>query len=295
MLALIAVIGAFAGVIAGLLGVGGGIILVPTFFFAFERLGYSTPDLMQICLATSLATIAVTSVRALLSHNRRGAVDWSILKGWGPGIAIGAGLGVVAVAGLRNEVLMAIFGVLGITVGLYLAFGRAEWRLGDTMPRGVGRAATSSVIGFLSVLMGIGGGSFGVPLMTLYGGRDPSRGGDGVGFRRHHRGAQRDRISSGGGAGAGPAALHHRAGQPRGLRRRGGDDADHGTDRRAAGPCDEPDAAPPHLRGLRDGHGAQHAAQGGGLVSWLDRGWQVFAPEAEVEAWRAIAGPWRCG
>jgi len=169
MLALIAVIGAFAGVIAGLLGVGGGIILVPTFFFAFERLGYSTPDLMQICLATSLATIAVTSVRALLSHNRRGAVDWSILKGWGPGIAIGAGLGVVAVAGLRNEVLMAIFGVLGITVGLYLAFGRAEWRLGDTMPRGVGRAATSSVIGFLSVLMGIGGGSFGVPLMTLYG------------------------------------------------------------------------------------------------------------------------------
>jgi uncharacterized membrane protein YfcA len=54
-------------------------------------------------------------------------------------------------------------------VGLYLAFGRDEWRLGDAMPRGLGRAATSPVIGFLSVLMGIGGGSFGVPLMTLYG------------------------------------------------------------------------------------------------------------------------------
>jgi uncharacterized membrane protein YfcA len=52
---------------------------------------------------------------------------------------------------------------------LYLAFGRETWRLGDAMPKGVGRAVTSPVIGFLSVLMGIGGGSFGVPLMTLYG------------------------------------------------------------------------------------------------------------------------------
>jgi len=169
MLGLIAVIGAFAGVIAGLLGVGGGIFLVPTFFFAFEQLGYTTPDLMQICLATSLATIAVTSVRSVLSHNRKGAVDWGILKGWGPGIAIGAGLGVIAATGLRSEILMMIFGVLGVTVACYLAFGREDWRLGDAMPRGVGRGVASPIIGFLSVLMGIGGGSFGVPLMTLYG------------------------------------------------------------------------------------------------------------------------------
>jgi uncharacterized membrane protein YfcA len=59
--------------------------------------------------------------------------------------------------------------VLGLSVGLYLAFGRESWRLGDEMPTGAGRALTSPVIGFLSVLMGIGGGSFGVPLMTLYG------------------------------------------------------------------------------------------------------------------------------
>jgi uncharacterized membrane protein YfcA len=169
MLGLILVIGAFAGVIAGLLGVGGGIFLVPTFFFAFERLGYGGPDLMQICLATSLATIAVTSVRSVMAHNRKGAVDWEILRGWAPGIAVGAALGVVAAAGLRNEVLMAIFGVLGVAVSLYLAFGRETWRLGPEMPRGIGRAATSPVLGFLSVLMGIGGGSFGVPMMTLYG------------------------------------------------------------------------------------------------------------------------------
>jgi uncharacterized membrane protein YfcA len=169
LIGLVAAIGALAGLIAGLLGVGGGIFLVPTFFFAFERLGYTTPELMQICLATSLATIVVTSVRSLMGHNRRGAVDWAILKGWAPGIAVGALLGVYAAAGLRNEVLMAIFGILGVIVGTYLAFGREDWRLGETMPRGPGRAIASPVIGFLSVLMGIGGGSFGVPVMTLYG------------------------------------------------------------------------------------------------------------------------------
>lgn len=169
MLGLVLAIGAAAGLIAGLLGVGGGIFLVPTFFFAFERLGYTTADLMQICLATSLATIVVTSVRSLMAHDRKGAVDWAILKAWAPGIALGAVLGVVATTGLRTETLMAIFGVLGLCVGLYLAVGRTDWRLGETMPAGVTRAVLSPVIGVLSVLMGIGGGSFGVPLMTLHG------------------------------------------------------------------------------------------------------------------------------
>jgi uncharacterized membrane protein YfcA len=169
MLALILAIGAFAGVIAGLLGVGGGIILVPAFYFAFEGLGYGPDGLMQICLATSLATIAVTSVRSLLAHDKRGAVDWSILKGWGPGIGIGALMGVLAASGLRGEVLMMIFAVLGMIVGLYLAFGKESWRLGPEMPKGVARAVASPVVGFLSVMMGIGGGSFGVPIMTLYG------------------------------------------------------------------------------------------------------------------------------
>ena len=80
MLALILLIGGFAGVIAGLLGVGGGIVLVPAFFYAFSGLGYGGPWLMQMCLATSLATIVVTSLRSVLAHNRKGAVDWSILR-----------------------------------------------------------------------------------------------------------------------------------------------------------------------------------------------------------------------
>ncbi|SEP12954.1 Uncharacterized membrane protein YfcA [Salinihabitans flavidus] len=168
MFLLLLVIGGFAGVLAGLLGVGGGIVLVPAFYYTFHGLGYGGPQLMQICLATSLATIIVTSMRSVLSHNRRGAVDWEILRGWAPGIAVGAVLGVLVATSLRSTVLQGIFGGLAIVIGLYLGLGRTHWRLGQAMPKGVTRAALSPVVGFLSVLMGIGGGSFGVPLMTLY-------------------------------------------------------------------------------------------------------------------------------
>ena len=169
MLALLLVIGAFAGVLAGLLGVGGGIVLVPAFFYAFQTLGYDGPQLMQLCLATSLATIIVTSVRSVISHNAKGAVDWNTLKTWAPGIVIGAISGVVVASGQRSSTLQMVFGVLGICVGLYMAFGRDSWRLGQAMPTGVTRAIMSPVLGFMSVLMGIGGGSFGVPVMSLYG------------------------------------------------------------------------------------------------------------------------------
>ncbi|TCM81461.1 sulfite exporter TauE/SafE family protein [Rhodovulum steppense] len=169
MLALLLAIGAVAGVIAGLLGVGGGLILVPAFFYAFTALGYDSPQIMQICLATSLSTIIVTSVRSVLAHHAKGAVDWTILRGWAPGLMLGAVLGVLVAAGLRSVVLQGIFGVLGVLAGGYLAFGRATWRLGEAMPGGALRAALSSGVGFLAVLMGIGGGLFGVPLMTVYG------------------------------------------------------------------------------------------------------------------------------
>ncbi|HBM58578.1 sulfite exporter TauE/SafE family protein [Salipiger marinus] len=167
LLGLLMVTSAFAGILAGLLGVGGGIVLVPAFLFTFETLGYGSPWLMQICLATSLATIIVTSARSVMSHNKKGAVDWSILRTWAPGIAVGALIGVAAASRLTTTFLQALFGVLAVCIGLYFAFGKREWRLADAMPTGWKRLSLSPVVGFLSVLMGIGGGSFGVPLMTL--------------------------------------------------------------------------------------------------------------------------------
>lgn len=169
MVLLLLAIGGFAGVLAGLLGVGGGIVLVPAFFYVFSSMGYGSEQLMQVCLATSLATIIVTSARSVLSHHKKGAVDWEILRSWAPGIVIGAVIGVLVASGLRSTVLQAVFGFLALIVGAYLGFGRADWRLSDEMPRGVKRTVLSPFLGFLSVLMGIGGGSFGVPVMTLHG------------------------------------------------------------------------------------------------------------------------------
>jgi len=169
ILILLILIGAFAGVLAGLLGVGGGIILVPAFYYAFSSLGYNSPQLMQICLATSLATIIFTSIRSVSSHHKKGAVDWNILKSWAPGIVIGAFIGVFIAAGLRSDTLLMIFGTLALVVGIYMALSQASWRLGEVMPTGLKRAILSPIVGFLSVLMGIGGGSLGVPIMTLHG------------------------------------------------------------------------------------------------------------------------------
>jgi len=168
MTALLMAVGAVAGILAGLFGVGGGIVLVPAFFYVFETLGYGGPQLMQMCLATSLATICVTSVRSVASHHKKGAVDWDILRSWAPGIVVGAIIGMMVVTQLRSGTLQAIFGILALSVGLYMGFGRASWRLGPQMPVGGLRAVLSPVVGFLSVLLGIGGGSFGVPLMSLY-------------------------------------------------------------------------------------------------------------------------------
>lgn len=168
MMVVLMLVGAFAGVLAGMLGVGGGIVLVPAFFYTFQTLGYDGPQLMQVCLAISLATIIATSLRSLSAHNKKAAVDWDVISSWAIGIGIGALAGVFVASSLKSVTLQAIFGVLGLVIGLWLAFGSADLRIAMQMPKGITRAILSPLVGFLSVLMGIGGGSFGVPLMTLY-------------------------------------------------------------------------------------------------------------------------------
>ncbi|WP_319022483.1 sulfite exporter TauE/SafE family protein [Meridianimarinicoccus sp. MJW13] len=169
LLAFLVAIGAMAGVLAGLLGVGGGIILVPAFYYAFSSLGYGGDYIMQISIATSLATIVVTSLRSVASHNRKGAVQWDTLKGWAPGIVAGAILGVSVTTVLRTSVLQGVFGVLALLVGSYMLLARDSWRLGEAMPTGALRHGFAMAVGGLSVVMGIGGGAFGVTLQTLFG------------------------------------------------------------------------------------------------------------------------------
>ena len=163
-----AVIGGFSGVIAGLLGVGGGIVLVPAFYFALGAMNFHSDQLMQVCVATSLATIIITSIRSASGHNKRGAVDWTVIKTWAPGLLVGAFLGAIVAQFVSSDVLLFVFGALGTVIGIYMASGK-NWRLAEAMPVGPLRAALSSLLSFVSVLMGIGGGTFGVPLMSLFG------------------------------------------------------------------------------------------------------------------------------
>jgi uncharacterized protein len=169
MLALLLVIGGFAGVIGGLLGVGGGIVLVPAFFYAFGHLGYGGDQLMQVCVATSLATIVITSLRSVSAHQKKDAVDWDVLITWGPTLVIASALGTLVASRVPSVTLQAVFGALAGLAGLWMAFGRDDWRLGQAMPGQPVRSGLAGAVGFFSAMMGIGGGTFGVPLMTLYG------------------------------------------------------------------------------------------------------------------------------
>ncbi|APZ50423.1 sulfite exporter TauE/SafE family protein [Salipiger abyssi] len=168
LFAVIAAAGAVAGLISGLLGVGGGIILVPAFYYVFSGLGYQPEQLMQICVATSTGTIIVTSLRSVTSHHKRGAVSMELIRGWGPFIAIGSVLGVLAAASLRSQELQLVFGCIGVSLGLYMLLGKRSWRISDTLPGRALSALYGGIIGFFSALMGIGGGSFTVPLLTAY-------------------------------------------------------------------------------------------------------------------------------
>ncbi len=169
LLAFLLAVGALAGVLAGLLGVGGGIVLVPAFYYAFDALGFAGANAMQVCVATSLATIVVTSLRSVRAHHRRGAVEVPVLRGWAAGIAAGALVGSLTATQLRTETLTAIFACLALAVAAWMGLSRSHWRLAEAMPVGWRRWLYAPWVGFLSVLMGIGGGSFGVPLMTLHG------------------------------------------------------------------------------------------------------------------------------
>ncbi len=164
----LAAAGIFAGLIAGMFGIGGGSVIVPTLFFLFEATGHGA-QAMHVAVATSLATIILTSARSVQAHHRHGAVDWAILRGWTPWIMLGAVLGMGLAGLMSKDVLLGAFGALLVLLALQLFFGRPEWRLAAQPPGGLPRAGLGTGVGALSAIMGIGGGTFGVTLMTLCG------------------------------------------------------------------------------------------------------------------------------
>lgn len=168
-IAALAAAGLFAGFVGGLFGIGGGVVVVPALFLVLSALGVDEAVRMHVAVGTSLSTIVSTSWRSLSTHAKAGAVDFDVLKSWGPWITLGALLGATAAGFANTEVLMIIFGCGLLLVAAQMGLGSPNWRLAPDLPTGVPRALLASSIGLLSALMGIGGGAFGVTIMTLCG------------------------------------------------------------------------------------------------------------------------------
>ena len=161
--------GLLAGFAGGLFGIGGGIVIVPPLYWLMTALGVDEAVRMHVAVGTSLSTIIATSWRSLATHTKGGAVDFDVLRSWAPWISLGAIAGAVVAGAVSAEVLLIVFGGGLLLVALQMGFGNPAWRVADALPTGALRALIAGAIGLLSALMGIGGGAFGVTVMTLCG------------------------------------------------------------------------------------------------------------------------------
>ncbi len=160
-------LGALAGLVAGLLGVGGGLVVVPVLVWLFIAQGMAAEVVMQLALGTSLATIVVTSLASAWAHHRKGAVLWPLVVRLAPGLLLGALLGAWLARALGGDWLQGLFGLFVMLVALYLFWGRAVPMAGGAQRPSVPElGVVGGAIGLLSSLLGIGGGTLTVPYLS---------------------------------------------------------------------------------------------------------------------------------
>lgn len=157
--------GAVAGILAGLLGVGGGIVIVPVLYHLFTLLGIDPEVRMHLAVGTSLAAIVPTSIISARAHYRRGGLRPDLLKPLIPGTLVGVLIGSLLSGYLSGQVLAAIFAVVALLVALNMTLERSL-DLRDGLPGTAGTSLLGVFIGSLSTLMGIGGGTLSVPILN---------------------------------------------------------------------------------------------------------------------------------
>jgi len=160
--------GIVAGILAGLLGVGGGIVIVPVLFLMLPYFGVKDDIRMHVAVGTSLATIILTSISSARSHYKKGAIDIGLLKRWGIAIFIGVLGGTWMASRTNATILTGIFASLAMIVALNMAFRPAGAHLSDKLPPTPIKEMLALFIGWFSAMMGIGGGTFTVPILTLF-------------------------------------------------------------------------------------------------------------------------------
>ena len=158
----------FAGIMAGLLGVGGGIVLVPMLFWLLSLSDFPSGIFMHMAVATSLSTIMFTSMSSAWAHNKRGAIDLKLLRLWAPAMMLGALSGGLVSRYIGADELKAIFGIIALLVAANMARPK-PLVLSDDLPESrIAHIAISGVTGLFSSLMGIGGGTLSVPILSAF-------------------------------------------------------------------------------------------------------------------------------
>lgn len=167
----VAMIGAglAGGLLAGLLGVGGGIVTVPVLYQILAAMDIDPSVRMHVAVGTSLAIIIPTSFMSARSHARREAVDRELLRSWGPAVLAGVVVGSLLAGGFDGRVLTGVFAVAALVVAGNLMLRREGSKIRDGFPGPVSKAGLGVAVGTLSTLMGIGGGSFSVPILSALG------------------------------------------------------------------------------------------------------------------------------
>lgn len=158
-------LGAAAGVLAGLFGVGGGMIIVPVLVYSFQAQGFAPEVLTHMAVGTSLATIAFTSINSIRAHQRRGAVRWEIVRWLTLGILGGSVLGGLTASWLHGDLLQKVIGVFAISMAAQMTFNLQPKASGG-VPGKAGLGVAGTLIGWASAIIGIGGGSLTVPFLS---------------------------------------------------------------------------------------------------------------------------------
>ena len=160
---------AVAGFMAGLLGVGGGIIIVPALYYAFTVLDFDFATRMHLAVGTSLAIIIPTSIISTKTHMEYDAVDFKMVKSFGLFILIGVVLGTFLAVNLKTPTLVLFFSIFAFMVGLFFIFLREKLVENPKTISDIVKNISGIVIGFISIPLGIGGGSLMVPFMRTFG------------------------------------------------------------------------------------------------------------------------------
>ena len=169
LLAVLALAAAVAGFMAGLLGVGGGIIMVPALYYAFSVLDYDIITRMHLSVGTSLAIIIPTSIISTKTHMEYNAVDFKMVRSFGVFILLGVILGTFLAVNLRTPQLVLFFSIFAFIVGLFFIFLREKLLENPRKISNIIKNISGIIIGFISVPLGIGGGSLMVPFMRTLG------------------------------------------------------------------------------------------------------------------------------